>query len=120
LQSDDPLLVNGIQIELPVEYKLSRQAPIIVFYKVSNLGDRDAAKRLVAIIQFVSESGSITRFPDMPLSEVVQVDNLGVARIALKLPIANLTKGVHNLRVETKLGTEGKSVAAQESVEITD
>lgn len=120
LQNEDPLLVNGIQIELPVEYKLSRQTPIIVFYEVSNFGDRDAAKRLVSNIQFVSESGSITSFPPMPLSEVVQVNNLGVARIALKLPIAGLPKGVQTLRVETTLGRTGKSVVAQESVEITE
>ena len=40
-------------------------------------------------------------------SEVVQVDNLGVARIALKLPIANLTKGVQKLRVKQRWAQKG-------------
>lgn len=120
LQGDGPLLVNGIQIELPVEYRLRRKAPMILFYEVSSFRDLAAARELVATVQFVSDSGAITAFPPLPLSDVVRIDDIGVARIALKLPIADIPKGPQTLRVETTVGTKGQSVVAQELVEIVD
>ncbi len=67
LQDDDPLIYRSYQVSVPADTHLDPRRPMIVFYKLYNVGDQ-TQHELEAKVQLTDEKGNMSTIPSLPLN----------------------------------------------------
>jgi hypothetical protein len=106
LEEDDPLVYKGHQILVPVEYKLDRQLPMILFFKIHNLRGIDPDRRLVARLRFVNETHQTLELPLIDLRETALPTGPNEVAVGLNFSLQSVMPGNYKLIVEA---TDAKS-----------
>src|SRR5262249_3977724 len=86
LQDDDPLVYRSYQISVPADPRLDRQKPMLLFYKLYNVGTEQTPRELEVKVKLTDEEGNITTIPPISLDDAAVPSGEGQLTIAVNLP----------------------------------
>jgi len=117
-QDDDPLIFKSYQVSVPADTRLDRQKPMVLFYKLYNVGDQQTEYELEAKVQLIDEKGNVSTIPAIPLNADAVSSGDGQLTIALSLPTNKILPGKYKLMVETTNRKSQQAVTGTTEIEI--
>jgi len=116
LEEGDPLIFGGVQIGVPVDSHISREAPATFFYRLYNLSSQDG---LTAKAQLINEQGKAFAFPALALdnAKVIPLEQ-GEAIVGYNLSFKNVQPGKYKLAVVTSSVPGNQSTTSQTEVTV--
>jgi hypothetical protein len=118
IQDDDPLIFKSYQVSVPADTRLDRHKPMVLFYKLYNVGDQQTQHELQAKVQLLDEKGNVSTIPVIPLNADAVSSGDGQLTIALSLPTNKILPGKYKLMVETTGRNSQQSVTGTTEIEI--
>jgi len=117
-QDDDPLIFKSYQVSVPADTRLDRQKPMVLFYKLYNVGDQQTQHELQAKVQLTDEKGNVSTIPAIRLNADAVSSGDGQLTIALSLPTNQILPGKYKMMVETTDRKSYQAVSGTSEIEI--
>jgi hypothetical protein len=118
LNDSDPLLFRGYRIYVPVSTEVSKQRPMVIFYRLYSVSEKDSPAPTAVVPALTDQKGAVRHFPPINLVGQAVIAGRREFAVGFKWSANDLPTGKYRLAVETSFQSAPPVVSAPIDLEV--